>query len=94
MKEDDEWKTAFKTEFELFEYTIILFELKRASPTFQAIISKILQDYLKDFVITYLNDITVYSNTLKEHKSYVKKVFKALQKAEPKLKLKKCKFHV
>ena len=78
MQENDEWKTAFKTEFELFEYTIMSFELKNASTTFQAIISEILQKYLKNFVITYLNDITVYSNTLKEHKSHVRKVFKAL----------------
>ena len=78
MKKDDEWKTAFKTEFELFEYTIMLFELENASTTFQAIISEILRKYLKDFVITYLNDITVYSNTLKKHKSHVRKVFKTL----------------
>ena len=94
MREGDEWKTVFKTEFEMFEYTIILFGLKNASAMFQTIILKILQKYLKDFVITYLNDITVYSNTLKKHKSHVKKVFKTLQKAELKLKLKKSKFHV
>ena len=70
------------------------FELENASTTFQAIISEILREYLKDFVITYLNDIAVYSNTLKEHKSHVRKVLKALQKAGLKLKLKKYKFHV
>ena len=42
MKEGDEWKTVFKIEFELFEYTIMSFELKNVSTTFQAIISKIL----------------------------------------------------
>ena len=78
MKEDDEWKTAFKTKFELFEYIIISFGLKNASATFQAIISKILREYLKDFVIAYLNDITIYSNTLKKYKSHVKKVLKIL----------------
>ena len=65
MKKDDEWKTAFKTEFGLSKYTMMSFELKNASITFQAIISKILQNYLKNFVITYLNDITVYLNILK-----------------------------
>ena len=94
MKESDKWKTVFKTEFELFEYTIMSFELKNASTTFQTIISKILQKYLKNFVITYLNDIAVYSNTLKKHKLHVKKVLKTLQKAGLRLKLKKCKFHV
>ena len=78
MKEGDKWKTIFKTEFRLFEYTIMSFELKNASTTFQTIISEILQKYLKNFVITYLNDITIYSNTLKKHKLHVRKVFKAL----------------
>ena len=94
MKESDEWKTVFKTEFGLFEYTIMSFELKNASTTFHTIILKILRKYLKNFVITYLNDITIYSNTLKEHESHVRKVFKAFQKAGLRLKLKKCKFHV
>ena len=78
MKEGDEWKTAFKTEFGLFEYTIMSFELENAPATFQTIISKILWKYLKNFVIAYLNDITIYSNMLKKHKSHVRKVFKAL----------------
>ena len=94
MKEGDEWKTVFKTEFELFEYTIMSFELKNASTTFQTIISEVLQEYLKDFVIAYLNDIAINSNILKEHKSHVRKVLKTLQKAGLRLKLKKCKFHV
>ena len=47
IKEDEKWKTVFKTEFELFKYTIMSFGLKNASATFQTIISKILQKYLK-----------------------------------------------
>ena len=94
IKKDDEWKTVFKIEFELFEYMIMSFELKNAPATFQVIISEILQKYLKNFVIAYLNDLTIYSNTLKEHKSHVRKVLKVLQKTRLKLKLKKYKFHV
>ena len=78
----------------MFEYTIMSFELKNAPTTFQAIISKILQEYLKNFVITYLNNITVYSIMLKKYKSHVRKVLKILQKEGLRLKLKKCKFHV
>ena len=91
---DDEWKTIFKTEFKLFEYTIISFDLKNVLTTFQTIISKKLQKYLKNFVIIYLNNIIVYLNTLKEHRLHVRKLFKILQKTELRLKLKKCKFYV
>ena len=94
IKEGDEWKTVFKTEYELFEYTVMSFGLENASATFQAIISEVLQKYLKEFVIAYLNDIKIYLNTFEEHKIHVKKVLKVLQKAELRLKLKKCKFHI
>ena len=58
-KKDDERKTAFKTEFELFEYTIMLFELKNISTTFQVMISEVLRKYLKNFVITYLSGVGI-----------------------------------
>ena len=38
IKEGDEWKTAFKTAFGLFEYIIMSFKLKNTSTTFQTII--------------------------------------------------------
>ena len=41
----------------------------------------ILFDYLDDFYIAYLNDILIYSETLKEHKAQVKKVLQQLREA-------------
>ena len=93
MREKDEWKTAFKTRYELFEYQMMSFELTNVLTTFQKIINKILRKYFNVFVIAYLNDIFIYFNTKKEHEQHVRKVLKKLKKAELKVKLKKSRFH-
>jgi hypothetical protein len=38
----------------------------------------ILFDYLDDFAIAYLDDILIYSENLKEHTTYMKKVLQQL----------------
>ena len=43
--EDNKWKTAFRTYYRYFEYTIMLFRLTNASATFQAYINKALRAY-------------------------------------------------
>jgi hypothetical protein len=42
----------------------MLFELKNTSVTFQRLINDTLREYLNDFVITYLDDILIYSDDL------------------------------
>ncbi len=71
----------------------MLFEFTNVLTTFQEIINDVLRQYLNRFVITYLNDIIIYSNTLKEHVNYVFKVLECLNKRNLHLKLKKCEFH-
>src|SRR6266508_6967636 len=52
----------------------------------------ILHDYLNDFVVVYLDDILVYSDTFEEHLAHLRKVFDKLQETNLVIKLKKCKF--
>src|SRR6266511_98978 len=68
------------------------FELKEASATFQRLMTKVLGSYLYDFVIVYLDDIIIFSQTMKEYLQHMKKVLKALRQAGLKLKLEKCEF--
>ena len=71
------------------------FGLTNAPATFQALINTTLCKYLDIFVTAYLDDILIYTKgTLKEHIQAVKKVFKALQEADIRLRPDKCKFHV
>src|SRR6266496_1749480 len=68
------------------------FELKEASATFQRLMTKVLGSYLYDFVIVYLDDIIIFSQTMDEHLQHMRKVLEALRQAGLKLKLEKCKF--
>ena len=73
----------------------MLFGLTNAPATFQTLINTTLCKYLNIFVTAYLDNILKYTKgTLKEHIQEVKKVFKALQKADIRLRPDKCKFHV
>ncbi len=71
----------------------MLFELINVLTMCQKIINNILQQYLNQFVIVYLDDIIIYLKTLKKHISYVFKVLECLNIKNLYLKLKKCEFY-
>ena len=46
----------------------------------------ILRDYLRKFCLVYLDDIIIYSKSLKDYKRHVRKVLQAIRSAGLKLK--------
>src|SRR6266498_1368827 len=70
----------------------MLFGLTNASAIFQRLMNYVLHDYLNNFVVIYLNDILVYSDTFEEHLAHLRKVFIKLREVNLVIKLKKCKF--
>src|SRR5690606_21901102 len=88
----DEWKTAFRTRYGLFEYLVMPFGLTNAPATFQTYMNDTLREYLDRFCVVYLDDILIYSKTLSEHKDHVKAVLEKLKQAGLYLKAKKCEF--
>jgi hypothetical protein len=93
MGPGQEWKTAFRCRYGLFEYTVMPFGLCNALGTFQHYMNDTFRDFLDQFLIVYLDDLLIYSETLEEHKRHVRMVLERLQKAELYLKLSKCEFH-
>ena len=69
------------------------FELINVSTICQKMINDALREHLNVFVIAYLDDILIYSKTLKEHKQHVKTMLKCLKQRRLLLKFKKCEFH-
>jgi len=68
IKEGDELKTIFRTHYGLFEFIIMPFGLTNAPATAQRFMNDTLREYFDIFCICYIDDILIYSRTLKEHK--------------------------
>jgi hypothetical protein len=92
ISEGDVEKTAFTTRYGQFEYLVMPFGLTNAPSTFQALMNRILQPYLDNFVVVYLDDILIYSKTFEDHVTHVRLVLEALRTNELRCALDKCTF--
>ena len=61
---EDTHKTAFRTRYGHFEFTVIPFGLCNAPATFMMLMNDILHSYPDNFVVVFLDDIIVYSKSL------------------------------
>src|ERR1700677_966469 len=93
MAMGQEWKTAFRCRYGLYEYKVMPFGLCNAPGTFQHFVNDKFRDYLDEFLVIYLDDLLIYSDTLEEHKRHVRLVLKQLQEAGLYVKPQKCQFH-
>jgi len=75
----DEWKTAFRTRYGLYEFQVMPFGLTNAPSTFQDMMNHVLSDILDVGVLAYMDDILVYAKTEEEHDRLVREVLERLQ---------------
>ena len=71
-------KTAFRTQFGLYEYLVMPFGLTNALATFNKLMDRIFRKH-RSFTGVFFDDIIVYSKMLEEHKEHLAKVFKELK---------------
>ncbi|KAL0152007.1 hypothetical protein M9458_052725 [Cirrhinus mrigala] len=93
IKEGDEWKTAFSTTTGHYQYRVMPFGLVNSPSVFQSFINDVFRDMLGRWVIIYMDDILVYSETMDAHISHVRKVLKRLISHQLYAKAEKCEFH-
>ncbi|XP_022864502.1 uncharacterized protein LOC111384459 [Olea europaea var. sylvestris] len=92
IAEGDEPKTICITRYGSYEWLVMPFGLTNAPATFCTLMNKIFYPYLDKFVVVYLDDIVIYSNTLEEHVGHLKIIFQVLRENKLYIKKEKCSF--
>ena len=92
VKASDIPKTAFRTQRGQFEFLVMPFGVTNAPATFQRLMNEIFKEELDDFVLVYLDDILIFSKTLKEHIHHIRQALEKLRKAQLYARLHKCSF--
>jgi hypothetical protein len=78
IREGDEWKTAFRTRYGLYEFNIMPFGLTNAPATFQDMMNHVFSDMIDLGLLIYMDDILVYAKTIEEHDDLVRKILQRL----------------
>ncbi|CAK9834654.1 Retrovirus-related Pol polyprotein from transposon 17.6 [Anthophora retusa] len=92
MDAKDRQKTAFTTPHGHYEFARMPFGLKNAPPTFQRLMDQVLTGLQGTELFVYLDDIVVYSSSLREHEIKVKKLLSRLREHGLTLQTNKCQF--
>ena len=79
IKEGDEYKTAFRTQFGLFQFRVLPFGLCNAPVTFQRLMNHVFRRHINRFVFVYLDDVLVYSKNPEEHLAHLRAVLTLLR---------------
>ena len=92
IKLGDEWKTTFKTNKGFFEWLVMPFGLSNAPSTFMRLMDEIFIDFIQKFVVIYLDDILIFSRSMKDHLNHVEQVLRRLHQYKLVINLEKCMF--
>lgn len=89
---DDIEKTAFRTRYGLYQWLVLPFGLTNAPATFTRLMQDVLSPLLDKFVINFIDDILIYSNSIQEHEQHVREVLSLLRQHKLHAKREKCEF--
>ena len=79
---EDVLKTAFAMIFGMFVSLVMQKGDCNAPSTFQRLMTVVFHDYIACFVHVYLDNIFIYSSSIKEHEKHLELVFNKLREAQ------------
>ncbi|GJX08692.1 putative nucleotidyltransferase, ribonuclease H [Tanacetum coccineum] len=92
VREEDIPKTAFRTRYRHFEFTVMLFGLTNAPAVFMDLMNRVCRPYLNKFVIVFIDGILIYSKSKEEHEVHLKLILELLEREKLFGKFSKCEF--
>ena len=92
VREADIPKTAFKMRYGHFKFIVMPFGLTNAPAAFMDLMHRVFQPYLDQFVVVFVNDILIYSQSEEEYEDHLRIVLQALREHQLYAKFSKCEF--
>ena len=92
VKREDREKTAFSVPWGHYQYRRCPMGLTNSPATFQRCMESILGDMVFEFLVVFLDDLILFSRTIKDHLLKMEKLFKRISAYGIKLKPSKCHF--
>ena len=84
--------TTFRTRYGHFEFIVMPFGLMNAPATFMDLMNRVFQPYLGQFVVVFVDDILIYSQSKVEHEDQLRIVLQLLRNHQLYTKFSKCEF--
>ena len=92
VRETDIPKTTFRTRYGHFEFTVMPFGLTNALAAFMDLMHRVFQPYLDQFVVVFVDDILIYSQSEWEHEYHLRIVLQLLRDHQLYTKFSECEF--
>ena len=92
VREIDIPKTVFRTRYGHFEFMVMPFGLTNAPAAFMDLMHRVFQPYLVQFVLVFVDDILIYSQSEWEHEYHLRIVLQLLRDHQLYAKFSKCEF--
>jgi len=92
VKPEDVQKMTFKSRCGHYEYVVMPFGVTNAPTIFMDYMNKIFRSYLDKFVVVFIDDILIYSESWEEHAEHLRVVLEILREHQLYGKLSKCEF--
>ena len=79
IKEEDISKTAFKTRYIHYEFTVVPFGLSNAPTIFMCLMNGVFRSYLDKFGIVFMDDTLIYSKFEEENEKHLRMTIQVLK---------------
>ena len=92
VRKTDIPKTTFRKRYGHFEFTVMPFGLTNAPAAFMDLMNRVFQPYLDQFVVVFVDDILIYSQSEWEHEYHLRIVLQLLRDHQLYAKFTNCEF--